>query len=165
MPDEKYRACCIERVARMRTSLLKYGSAGLVHASSESESAKDELASSSKPCARSAWLRPSKAPGGGGGWRRRIACWGKACAICLATVMLARSINSSTIELASLRLYIATSVGSRVSESSTKRTCGETRGRAVVSTCMTRAAGLRVEHGSAPRGTRGRGHRSPPASP
>ena len=165
MPDEKYRACCIERVARMRTSLLKYGSAGLVHASSESESAKDELASSSKPCARSAWLRPSKAPGGGGGWRRRIACWGKACAICLATVMLARSINSSTIELASLRLYIATSVGSRVSESSTKRTCGETRGRAVVSTCMPRAAGLRVEHGSAPRETRGRGHRSPPASP
>ena len=130
MPDEKYRACCIERVARMRTSLLKYGSAGLVHASSESESAKDELASSSKPCARSAWLRPSKAPGGGGGWRRRIACWGKACAICLATVMLARSINSSTIELASLRLYIATSVGSRVSESSTKRTSGDARERA-----------------------------------
>ena len=54
--------------------------------------------------------------------------------ICRATEMFASSMNSSTIELASRCWYMATSVGSDVSESRTKRTSGEASERAPAAT-------------------------------
>mmetsp|Transcript_67813 Transcript_67813/g.180389 ORF Transcript_67813/g.180389 Transcript_67813/m.180389 type:complete len:218 (-) Transcript_67813:212-865(-) len=120
----------MERVARMRVSLLKYGSCGLTQPSSDLVRAREQETSSWKPCGSSERLSTSKEPGVGCGWRRSIAHCGKARVVSLPTEMLASSMNSSTIELASRRVYMPTSVGSRVSESRTKRTSGLARVRA-----------------------------------
>ncbi len=115
----------MQRVAMMRTSLLKYGSPSRTAASKDLASAALDEASSAKPAAAAARASGSSCRGGGGAWRRRSAAAGKARRHASATAQLARSMNSSTIWLASRTVYMPTSSGSCVSRSISKRTSGE----------------------------------------
>mmetsp|Transcript_32225 Transcript_32225/g.70592 ORF Transcript_32225/g.70592 Transcript_32225/m.70592 type:complete len:217 (-) Transcript_32225:2626-3276(-) len=126
----------MERVVRIRVSSLKYGSSGLTQASREALSASDDDVSSEKPWCERERCSVSNAPGSGGGCRRSMAQSGNARVISAATEMLASSMNSSTIELASLSSYMPTSVISADS-SILKRTSGD---RSVSAPAALRAA-------------------------
>lgn len=65
--------------------------------------------------------------GVGASWRRRTAQAGNERWMCVATVMLASSIISSTMELVSRSSYMPTSVGLFVSSSSLNLTSGDAR--------------------------------------
>mmetsp|Transcript_34947 Transcript_34947/g.56170 ORF Transcript_34947/g.56170 Transcript_34947/m.56170 type:complete len:222 (+) Transcript_34947:643-1308(+) len=130
----------MQRVATMRSSVLKYGSSGRTAASSESASARDDVTSITTPDAAHALSNGSNMRGAGVGCRRNSACDGYALRIASAEATLARSIISSTIWLASRVTYMPTSSGSDVSLSSSKRTSGDASVRAPASSRRRRSA-------------------------
>lgn len=79
MPEQKYSADIMQRVAMMRTRVLKNGSDGSTHVSRESASSLEEDVRSSRPRLIFSWLpSSSKLVFGGGLWRRSMAVCGKA---------------------------------------------------------------------------------------
>ena len=99
-PDEKYCACVMQRVAMMRTSLLKYSSDSRTQPSRQAFS--DLLLLASMPAVSTPMLRSEATSGPsifcvGAGWRRSTELAGKHSRIFSATLMFASSMNSSTI--------------------------------------------------------------------
>ena len=82
------------------------------------------------PAATAAFSSGSNWRGGGTGWRLSRAWAGKCFKMCSATVMLASSIISSTIWLASRTWYMPTSRGSCVSVSISNLTSGDAKVKA-----------------------------------
>mmetsp|Transcript_60881 Transcript_60881/g.137663 ORF Transcript_60881/g.137663 Transcript_60881/m.137663 type:complete len:219 (-) Transcript_60881:1891-2547(-) len=114
----------MHRVHMIRSSLLKYSSSKRTAASSESASSRLSPIRMSTPTAFAAETNGVNCALLGAGCLRRRLSVGKCLRIFFPTVMLAKSMNSSTSALVSLSAYMATSSGFWVSVSSTKRTSG-----------------------------------------